>query len=300
MKAIFRYLVIIAIVLIIPITAFSVHCEGDFTVYAHPGERCVKPGHADFFTVIVKFCGNFSGPVYLSVEGLPSGVTGEFDNNPVYVTGGSGQSETKLRITTSEGTPYGTYTLTIVGYNQKLGERETEVILNIGDCGGGGGFDLEADPSSVSIKPGETAKYKITADCDREFQVELYTCCIPSGAADSFDPTNILHAGSESTYLVIDTDSTIKEGKYEIKVKSKGTFSDEVIVTLIVEEKPPEEPGLLDVEKSVAPTRAGVGSILVYTLDITNNGKGKVENVKIRDTLPPGFGYVGGTTILSG
>lgn len=299
MKAILKYLSIITIVLIIPIPASSI--QDDFKVDAHPEERCIKPGRFHFYTVKVNFYGGFTGPVFLSVEGLPSGVSGEFDKNPVNVTGGSGQSETKLNITTKEDTSSGNYTLTIVGYNEKLGRRETNVILNIGDCGGGGGgFELKADPGSVSIEPGDTAKYKISAVCDRDFEVELSSYDIPSGATSSFDPTEVLETGAGSTYLIIESDLTIKKGKYEIKVKSKGDFNDEVVVTLLVGEKPPEEPGLLDVEKSVAPTRAGVGSILVYTLKIYNNGRGDVTGVKIKDSLPSGFGYVRGSTILSG
>ncbi len=132
MKSLLRYQTILAAIFILFALLFSTEIKGThsdvfavvgagFDVDAHPDKRTIDAGEKTFYTVVVKFYGDFKGPVDLSVSGLPTGATAKFDKNPVSATGGSGNAQTKLRISTKKDTPEGHYFLTITGKNDKLG-----------------------------------------------------------------------------------------------------------------------------------------------------------------------------------
>ncbi|MBN1572535.1 MAG: DUF11 domain-containing protein [Deltaproteobacteria bacterium] len=274
---------------------------GDFGVSAAPPTRTINAGEDTFYTVITKFEGSFGGPVYLSVSGLPAGVTGTFDDNPVSENGGSGNKETKLRISSSSSVPEGHYYLTITGSNDDLGERSTKVKLIIN---GVAGFVLDADPSSVSIFPGDTAAYEITGDFEDNFndKVKLTVSGVPAGATDEITPSTI-DPKNKKAKLVIKTNSTIKDNNYTITVTGKGEgtgVESKVTVDLAVGVPPVVEPGRLSVSKSAHPSKSKIGGLVSYTLRIRNSGGGDIDNVIVRDDLPNGFGYVRGSTILSG
>ena len=95
---------------------------GDFSLSASPSTRSVTAGTGTSYTVSITRLSGFSGSVDLSVSGLPSGVSGNFDPDPA-----TGTSST-LSITTSSATSTGTYPLIITGTNGSL-EHSTTVTL---------------------------------------------------------------------------------------------------------------------------------------------------------------------------
>lgn len=274
---------------------------GDFEISAAPPRRTINAGEDTFYTVITKFLDGFDGPVHLSVSGLPTGVTGTFDDNPIYETGGSGNKETKLRISSSYSAPEGHYYLTVTGSNDEIGERSTKVKLIIN---GSGDFTLQADPDTISINPGDTATYEITGVFEDSFNdtVKLTVSGVPAGATEDITPTTIDPKNKKST-LTIKTKGTIKEGNYTITVTGKGEktgVESNVTVELSVGVPPVIKPGRITVSKSPHPSRADVGGLISYTVRIRNIGSGNLKNVIVRDDLPNGFGYVRGSTTLSG
>jgi hypothetical protein len=84
----------------------------------------VIPGNAVNYNVAVSDAGGFSGPVSLSVSGLPSGATANF--NPASVTG-SGSST--LSVTANSGTVLGSYPLTITGVSGTLSHTATVTLV---------------------------------------------------------------------------------------------------------------------------------------------------------------------------
>jgi uncharacterized repeat protein (TIGR01451 family) len=276
--------------------------NGDFEISASPFRRDINAGDDTFYTVITKFKGSFDGPVYLSVSGLPStGVTATFDDNPVSKTGGSGNKETKLRISTTSSAPAGHYYFNIKGSSDVLGERSVRAKLVINRVAG---FALDADPSYILIYPGDTATYEITGDFEQGFndRVKLTVSGVPAGATEEITPSTI-DPNSKKAKLVIKTNSAIKENNYTIKVTGKGEgtgVESKVTVDLAVGVAPVIEPGNLTVSKSAHPSKSRIGGIVSYTIRIRNSGGGNIKNVVVRDDLPNGFGYVRGSTILSG
>ena len=84
--------------------------NGDFTISATPSSRTVGRGGSATYTVSISAGPGFSGPVSLTVDGLPSRTTAAF--TPASVAG-SGTSV--LTVTTARNSQKGTRTLTITG-----------------------------------------------------------------------------------------------------------------------------------------------------------------------------------------
>ena len=84
--------------------------NGDFAISATPSSRTVNRGGATTYTVTISAGPGFSGPVPLSVSGLPARTTGTF--NPPSLAG-SGTSV--LTVNAMRNAQKGTRTLTITG-----------------------------------------------------------------------------------------------------------------------------------------------------------------------------------------
>jgi PKD repeat protein/RNA polymerase subunit RPABC4/transcription elongation factor Spt4 len=97
----------------------------DFSVSASPVSRAVNPGVSTSYIVTLTSFGGFSDSVSLSVDGLPSGVTGVFDSSTVTPTG-----TVILTVSTGVSAPVGTSTLTITGSGGGL-TRQATVIFEV-------------------------------------------------------------------------------------------------------------------------------------------------------------------------
>jgi hypothetical protein len=86
----------------------------DFRLSVSPSSQTVAQGASASYTVTITRSGGFSGSVSLSLGGLPSGARITFSPNPA-----AGASST-LTLSTSAGTPRGSYALTLMGTNGSL------------------------------------------------------------------------------------------------------------------------------------------------------------------------------------
>ena len=190
--------------------------EPDFELSADPGLRTIDQGETTFYTVTVKALNGFSADVNLSVEGLPTGVTGVFQPNPLPVTG-----EAKLEITTTAETVPGTYVFTIKG---TAGEktRSTQVTLEIREKAPEPDFTLEAEPKEQILYPGESVDFDLFLTSINNFssQVQLYIGDLPKGVTGSFQP-GIVKPTAQAK-LTIGTSTGTPVGSYTIKVTAKG------------------------------------------------------------------------------
>jgi hypothetical protein len=96
----------------------------DFSLLPSPLSQSVIPGNAVNYNVEVSDVGGFSGPVSLSVSGLPIGVSANF--NPASVIG-SGSST--LAVTVPSGTALGSYPLTITGVSGAVTHSATATLV---------------------------------------------------------------------------------------------------------------------------------------------------------------------------
>jgi PKD repeat protein len=105
----------------------SVAPAPDFSLTVSPPQRNVFRGLFTSYTIDLAAVNGFSGPVSLSVSGLPSGVTASFSRNPVAVP-----STTSSRMTVSVPvmTTTGTYPLVVTGASGSL-SHSTTVSLRV-------------------------------------------------------------------------------------------------------------------------------------------------------------------------
>jgi hypothetical protein len=197
----------------------------DFSISATPSSQTVAAGNGTSYTTTVSALNGFTGTVNLSVSGLPSGATGNF--NPTSVAG-SGSST--LSVSTSSTTPAGTYTLTITGTSGSLTHSTTvTLVVNVPD------FSISATPASQTVTQGNGTSYTTTVSAINGFSgtVSLSVSGLPTGASGSFNPTSV--AGSGSSTLSISTSSTTPAGTYTLTITgTSGSLTHSTTVTLVV------------------------------------------------------------------
>ncbi len=111
-------------------TATAALVVQDFTVSVSPAARTVNAGKKANYTVTVGSVNGFSGPVSLSVTGLPPGATAAFSPQPVTPPAGS-TANASLTVTTAKGTTSGAYSLVVTGTNSGASRKAPAVTLTI-------------------------------------------------------------------------------------------------------------------------------------------------------------------------
>lgn len=113
---------------LIPTTSTSTApVAAGFSMSVDEPDRTVVSGRSAIYTVRVNRS-NFSEPVTLSVSGLPSKASATFTPNPVT----DSDAASTLTVSTSKGTPVGTYSLTITGSNSDGSmQQATNVSLTV-------------------------------------------------------------------------------------------------------------------------------------------------------------------------
>jgi uncharacterized repeat protein (TIGR01451 family) len=217
---------------------------GDFDIEASPSTRTIDAGDGTYYNVVVAF-ENMDESVSLSVQGLPSGVSASFDDNPVEPCGHCGSNsrvETKLRVTTNGSAPAGTYTLTVVGSSEGIGTHTDTVTLVI-EGGQTGDFDVTAEPSKRTVDAGDNTYYAVEVTFERfDGPVSLSVQGLPSGVRASFDdnplsPDENCGCDTARTKLRITTESTAPAGTYTLTVvgssEELGTRTDTVKLVIV-------------------------------------------------------------------
>ncbi len=103
---------------------------GDFSLTVSPSSQSVSGGGAATYTVTVTPNGGFTGPVYLTLSGLPYGASASLSSNPVTVPSSSSPASATLQVATTASTPHGKNTLTITGVAGSL-EHAANAALQV-------------------------------------------------------------------------------------------------------------------------------------------------------------------------
>ncbi len=135
-----------------PTLVIKAPSAGDFTLDPWRDTQSLTAGASVRYDISIDRS-NFTGPVTLSVSGLPTGATASFSPNPA--TGGS----STLTVTTSASTPGGTSTLKVTGTSGSL-TRTADLTLTVGTLTTPD-FSITTSPSSRTISPGMTAGYDL-------------------------------------------------------------------------------------------------------------------------------------------
>jgi len=194
----------------------------DFSVSASPSTQTVVEGGSANYSIAITELNGFTGDVYLSVSGLPTGSDGAFSPNPT-------ADSSSLSITTSTSTPAGTYSLTITSVSGSL-TRTTNVILVVSPPG----FSLSASPASQTVKRGSPTTYTITIVPTGGFtgSVSLSVSGMPSQTTGKFNPNPTT---TSSSILTITTSSRTQTSTYKLTITGvSGSLTNKTTVTLVV------------------------------------------------------------------
>ena len=98
----------------------------NFTIGVSPLFHAIRRGNSKNFTVTITPNATFTGPVTLSVAGLPAGASGTFKPNPLNV--GTVATSSTLRVGLSNSAPLGNYALTITATSGSLVRTKTVAL----------------------------------------------------------------------------------------------------------------------------------------------------------------------------
>jgi subtilase family serine protease len=198
----------------------------DFSVSASPSTQTVVQGSSANYSITVTSSNNFTGGVTLSINGLPTGGSAAFSDNPT--TGLS-----SLIITTSNSTPAGTYSLTITGTDLSGTLVRTTSVTLVVTLPAPPGFTLSASPASQTIRRGSSTTYTITITRTGGFSgsVTLSVSGLPSQTTATFSP----NPTSGSSTLRIATSSRTAPGTYKLTITGVSSgLTNKTTVTLVV------------------------------------------------------------------
>jgi uncharacterized repeat protein (TIGR01451 family) len=101
----------------------------DFSIASTPSTQTVAPGNGTAYNLTLTPSSGFTGQIALSISGLPTGANASFNPSSVNITDATAQTST-LTVTTSAGTPVGTYPLTVTAISGSL-QHTANVSLRV-------------------------------------------------------------------------------------------------------------------------------------------------------------------------
>jgi uncharacterized repeat protein (TIGR01451 family) len=96
------------------VTSAPFSATPDFDINVSPAARATVPNGSAQYTVTITPSAGFTGTVNLSATGLPAGASANFSPTSVSITDATSKTST-LTVTTTGGTPLGSFSLTITG-----------------------------------------------------------------------------------------------------------------------------------------------------------------------------------------
>lgn len=210
-----------------PTRTITVNPAPNFSMSASPTSQSMAQGSNAQYTVSVGALNGFADTVNFFVSGLPSGTSGSFV--PTSVTG-SGSST--LTVTTSAGTPAGSYTPTITGASATL-NHSVNVTLNVNSTGD---FALSASPTTLQITRGGSGSDTVTVSALAGFTgtVSLSVSGLPARTSASWNPSAV--TGSGSSVLTIRANKPARTGTYTLTITGTyGNLVHSIPLTLVVQ-----------------------------------------------------------------
>ncbi|HDD39799.1 MAG TPA: hypothetical protein ENG21_00940, partial [Nitrososphaeria archaeon] len=202
----------------------------DFTLDISPSSASVSRGGAATCSITINPLEGFDQPVSLSISGLPTGATHEFSP-----PSGTPPFTSTLEIQTTATTPPGTHTIMVTasGGGKTHSESIDLVVEAVPD------FSIEVEPSSITVKQGESAEYVIGVASIGGFgeEVSLSVSGLPDGATLLLSHTSGIPP--LKSIMTIRTSEDTPAGSYVITVTGTGgeeAHSDSV--DLVVEALP--------------------------------------------------------------
>ncbi|MBC7222403.1 hypothetical protein H5T56_05435 [Candidatus Bipolaricaulota bacterium] len=187
----------------------TVQVAPDYSLELSPATVTVKQNASAAVTVNVKRNETMKDPVDLAVSGAPTGVKVTVD--PARVPADKTSATVKIEVgPTVEAKDY---TLTVTGKATGIADKTASLKLTVQLAD----FSLEAKPSVVTIKPGESATVTISiVRTNLTDPVKFTVKNLPAGLSATFNPESA--AGNETT-LTISAAADAAPGSYSFTVE---------------------------------------------------------------------------------
>jgi hypothetical protein len=198
----------------------------DFSISATPATQALQRGGSTSYAATVASGSGFTGTVTFGVAGLPAGAMASFAPASIVAAG-----STTMNVSTSTGTPVGTYTLTISAASGPA-VRFVNVTLTINAAGD---FSISAAPASRTVARGASTTYSTSIVALQGFSssVALSVRGLPRYASAVFSPVSISQSGT--SVLTVTLRRQVGRGTYTLTITgTSGTLVRSSTVALIV------------------------------------------------------------------
>ena len=192
----------------------------DFTILATPDSLVVRQGEQGNYTVSLTSLYGFSSPCTLTVEGLPTNVTGVFTPPNVTPTGSS-----TLTITADLAAIINKYPLIITG--KQISAKGGAVLAHsdtvLLDLRSTKDFDLTAFPETLHVAIGETSscKVKLTAISGFNAPCSLLVSSFPSEISGGFVSSVLTPTDSTSLHITASCNALVTTTPYPLTITAK-------------------------------------------------------------------------------
>jgi autotransporter-associated beta strand protein len=183
-----------------------------FSLTPVPASATLSAGAGTNFGVVIAPLGGFTNAVNLVVSGLPPGATANLSSPAVdLATLNFASTNVMFSVSTSNGTPTGSYQLNIIGTSGGVSHTGT-VNLVVGS------FSLSATPPAQTVSAGNSAAYTVTVTTNSGFSggLSFGVSGLPANSSAGFSPGSLTGAGNST--LSVTTSSNTPGGTYTLTV----------------------------------------------------------------------------------
>lgn len=196
---------------------------------AQPNSATITQGSTASIPISLTRSGAFAGAVNLTVEGLPSGVTGTF--SPASIA--SGSSVSTLTLTSTGTATTGTSNITIRGAGTGVGDATRTVALTVNPSTTTG-LSFTAAPAALVVQAGLTAQTTVSVARTGGFTGDVTFTLenAPAGMTITVNPTTV--TGNTATVTVATT-AAVAAGVYQVTLRgTSGATNATIPLTVIV------------------------------------------------------------------
>jgi hypothetical protein len=224
----------------------------DFSLSASPPSVTVSQAQTATYQVTVGSIGATSTTINFRASGLPLGAQAVFALSGS-VSIGEGQSATeKLSVLTTQGTPVGSYNITITGNAtlQRIPPLAHQVVVGLVVTAPVPDFGIAVSPNQLYVSGGACGKIAVAVNSIGGFSsaVNLTLTGLPDHVSSLFTPKSITPpaGGTAQSTLTFCPATTATPGNYTIAVVgTSGSTVHTVEVTLSVPSPPPSSNALI-------------------------------------------------------
>jgi hypothetical protein len=249
----------------------------DFSLALIPPSITVKQGETANYQIAISYI----DPSYSGTTITIQGVTGLGPGMNYQVV----PSPPTLTIFTSQSTPPGAYTITLIGSAMGI-VHQTSAVLVVQPAEQPFDFSMSASPNQQTVTPGGSTTYTITVSLvsGSTQNVVLSVSGAPSGVSTQLNPTS--GSPSFNSILSVSTTSSVAPGQYVMTITgTAGAKTQTTTVTLTIGQAPD-----FRIDVSPASGTSTQGETASYSVNVVGlNGFNSQVSLSLSG-LPPGVG----------